>query len=79
MLVVKTRILCLQESPREYSFFFLFFLFFVRWFVSVSLNERKNGYLCKSSICGSKVIARVPELYIITNFGSIVVALNQKL
>lgn len=76
MLVVKTRILCLQESPREDLFFFLFF---VRWLVSVSLNERKNGYLCKSSICGSKVIARVPELYIITNFGSIVVALNQKL
>lgn len=46
--------------------------------MSVSLNERKNEYLCKSSICGSKVIARVPELYIITNFGSIVVALNQK-
>ena len=77
MLVVKTRILCLQESPREDLFFFFFF--FVRWLVSVSLNERKNGYLCKSSICGSKVIARVPELYIITNFGSIVVALNQKL
>lgn len=76
MLVVKTRILCLQESPREDLFFLLFF---VRWLVSVSLNERKNGYLCKSSICGSKVIARVPELYIITNFGSIVVALNQKL
>lgn len=31
--------------------------------MSVSLNERKNGYLCKSSICGSKVISRVPELY----------------
>ena len=78
MLVVKTRIFCLQESPREDLFFF-FFKFFVRWLVSVSLNERKNEYLCKSSICGSKVIARVPELYIITNFGSIVVALNQKL